>query len=91
MFVISNRKNVKQVKTEIIRAYLLEKGDQFILQGRIYRVLSNDGEKVRYSTWTNYDQHNTYGTVSDMSAASRERLILICKLPIVIKTVINNQ
>ena len=57
-------------KTEIIRAYLLEKGDRFIIQGTEYLVQVNNGEVIKYGI---YFKH-CYGIsdIYEMGANSRQ-------------------
>ena len=64
------------IKTHIIRAYLLEKGDTFITAGSEYKVKSNDGTVIKYGK--RYDHGYLYfGTLYTMGANSRERVLLI--------------
>ena len=61
--------------TEIIRAFMLEKGDQFIMLGHTYGVYSNDGKEIICGKY--YEDSQELKRNITLGANSRERVELI--------------
>lgn len=70
---------IADLKTEKIRAYLLDKGDFFVMYGRIYYVNRKTDEKIFMNSisMTSPARYNTNNWESDIGAKSRQFVLLL--------------
>jgi hypothetical protein len=63
------------MKTELLRAFLLEPGDMFLYLGIKRKVISNDGLYITYSSYNDFG--NSFSGCERMGANSKERIELV--------------
>ncbi len=63
------------MKLEKLRAFLLEKGDEFLLFGISYKVIDITENSILYTPMNS----NFPGTYNTIGVNSREKIMLICK------------